>query len=55
MLKIFQDRLQEYSAENFQMFNLDLEKAEEPEFNCQHLLDRRKSKRTPEKHRLLFH
>ena len=28
---------------NFQMFQLDLEKAEEPETNCQHLLDHRKS------------
>ena len=31
------------------MFNLDLEKAEEPEIKYQHLLDHRKSKRTPEK------
>ena len=29
MLKILQSRLQQY--ENFQMFKLDLEKAEEPE------------------------
>ena len=28
----------------FQMFKLVLEKAEEPEINCQHLLDHRKSK-----------
>ena len=35
------------------MFNLDLEKAEEPEINCQHLLDHRKSKGIPEKHLLL--
>ena len=35
--------------ENFQMFKLDLEKAEEPRSNCQHLLDHRKSKRIPEK------
>ena len=27
------------------MFKLDLEKAEEPEINCQHLLDHQKSKR----------
>ena len=39
---------------NFQMFKLDFEKAEEPESNCQHLLDHRKSKRVPEKHLLLF-
>ena len=32
-------------TENFHIFKLDLEKAEEPETNCQHLLDHRKSKR----------
>jgi len=32
------------------MFNLDLEKAEEAESNCQHPLENRKSKRIPEKH-----
>ena len=31
MLKILQDKLQQYVTENFQMFKLDLEKAEEPE------------------------
>ena len=31
------------------MFKLDLEKAEEPEINCQHPLDQRKSKRISEK------
>ena len=36
-------------TENFQMFKLDLEKAEEPEIKCQHLLDHRKSKRFSEK------
>ena len=34
---------------NFQMFKLDLEKAEEPEINWQHPLDHGKSKRVPEK------
>ena len=34
------------------MFKLDLEKTEEPERNCQHLLDHLKSKRVPEKHLL---
>ena len=34
-------------TKNFQMFKLDLEKAEEPEI--QHPLDPRKSKRVPEK------
>ena len=31
------------------MFKLDLKKAKEPEINCQHPLDHRKSKRVPEK------
>ena len=31
MLKILQARLQQYVTKNFQMFKLDLEKAEEPE------------------------
>ena len=31
MLKILEVRLQQYLNENFQMFKLDLEKAEEPE------------------------
>ena len=39
---------------NFQMFKLDLEKAEEPEIKFQHLLDHRKSKRVPEKHYFCF-
>ena len=34
---------------NFQMFKLDLEKAEEPEVKLQHPLDHRKTKRAPEK------
>ena len=40
---------------NFQMFELDLERAEEPDSkNCQHLLDHQKSERIPEKHLLLY-
>ena len=31
MLKILQTRLQQYVTENFHMFKLDLERAEEPE------------------------
>ena len=50
MLKILQAGLQWYVTVNFQMFMLDLEKAEEPEIKCQHLLDHGKSKRVPEKH-----
>ena len=44
ILKILQARLQQYLNRELQMFKLDLEKAEEPEVNCQHLLDHRKSK-----------
>ena len=55
MLKILQARLQQYLSLNFQMFKLVLEKAEEPEINCQHLLDHGKSKRVPEKHLFLLY
>ena len=43
MLKILQARLQKYA------FKMDLEKAEDKRSNCQHPLDHRKSKGTPEK------
>ena len=48
--------LKSTSTMNFQMFNLDLEKADEPEIrsNCQQPLDHRKSRRIPEKHLLLL-
>ena len=39
-------------AENFQIYMLDLEKAEEPEINCQDLLHHRKSKGFPKNHLL---
>ena len=55
MLKILQARLQQYVNHNFQMFKLDLEKAEEPEIKLQILLNHRKSKQIPEKHLLLLH
>ena len=55
MVKILQARLQQYVNQNSQMFKLDLEKAEEPEINCQHLLDHRKSKRIQEKYLLLLY
>ena len=42
MLKILQARLQQYV--NFQLFKLDLEKAEEPETNSQHPLDHQKAR-----------
>ena len=37
------------------MFKLALEKAEEPEINCQHPLDHQKSKKVPEKYLLLLY
>jgi len=43
------------STKNFQMFRLDLEKAENQRSNCQHPLDHQKSKRVPEKHLLLLY
>ena len=57
MLKILQARLQQYSCTvKFQMFKLDLEKAEETErSNCQYPVDHQKSKRVPEKHLLLLY
>ena len=42
-------------TENFQMFKLDLGKAEEPEIKLPTSLDHRESKRIPEKHLLLLH
>ena len=53
MLKIFQARLQQYV--NFQMFKLDLEKAEEPEIKLPTSIGSSKSKRVPEKHLLLLY
>ena len=53
MLKILQARLQQYM--NFQMFKLDLEKAEEPEIKLTNTLDHLKGKRVPGKHLLLLY
>ena len=55
MLKILQASFSNTWTINFQMLKLILEKAEEPEINCQHLLDHRKSKRVPEKHLFLLY
>ena len=55
MPKILQARLQQYVMMNFQMFKLGLEKAEVTEINCQHPLDHKESKETPEKHLFLLH
>ena len=52
MLKILQTRLQQWDwTKNFQMFKLDLEKAEKLEIK----LDHRKGKRIPDKHLLLLY
>ena len=55
MLKILQARLNITWTKNFQMFKLDLEKAEEQRSKCQHPLDHQKSKRVSEKHLLLLY
>ena len=55
MLKILQARLQQYVNCELPDVQAGLEKAEEPEINCQHPLDHRKSKRVPEKHRFLLY
>jgi len=49
MLKILQARLQQSWTMKFQMFKLDLGKAEDQRSNDQHLLDHQKSGRVPEK------
>ena len=41
-------------AKDFQVYKLDLEKAEAQRSNCQHPWDHRKSKRIPEKYPLLL-
>ena len=53
MLKILQARLQQ--CVNFQMFKLDLEKAEEPEIKLPTSAGSWKSKRVPEKHLFLLY
>ena len=53
MLKILQLQLQQYMFVNFQMFKLDLEKAEEPEIKLPSI-GSLKSKRIPEKKCLLL-
>ena len=55
MPQILQARLKQHMNYDFQMFKLDLEKAEEPEIKLQHPLDHRKSKRLPEKYILLLY
>ena len=56
MLKILQTRLQEYVNQELPDEQAGLEKAEEPESNCQCPFDHRKSKGILEKKNLLpFH
>ena len=43
------------STVNFQMYKLDLEKAEEPEIKLPTSADHQKRKRVPEKHLLLLY
>ena len=51
MLKILQARVHQYVNQDLQMFNVDLENAEEPENK---LLDHRKSKRVKKKNTFTF-
>ena len=54
MLKILQARLQQYVNQDFQMYKLDLEKAEEPEIKLPTSIDHRESKGIPEKKYFCF-
>ena len=47
MLKILQAMLQQYVNQDFQMYKLDLEKAEEPEIKLSTSTDHRESKGMP--------
>ena len=55
MLKILQDKLQQYVTENFQMFKLDLEKAEEPETKLPTSVGSWKKQENSRKNLLLLH
>ena len=55
MLKILQARLQQNVNCELPDVQLVLEKAEEPETNCQHPLDHGKCKKVPEKHLFLLY
>ena len=54
MLKILQAMLQQYVNQDFQMYKLDLEKAEEPEIRLPTSTDHRESKGIPEKNYFCF-
>ena len=55
MLKILQARLQQYVNQNFQMFKLDLEKAEETEIKFPTSVGSSKKQGVPEKHLILLY
>ena len=55
MLKILKSGSNSLWTKNFQMFKLDLEKAEEPEIKLPTSLNLRQSKRIPVKYLLLLH
>ena len=55
MLKILQASLQQYMNQNFQIFKLDLEKAEETKIKFPTFVGSSKKQEVPEKHLLLFY
>ena len=55
MLKILYARLQEYVNQDFQMYTLDLERAEEPEIKLPTSIGSQKKQENSEKHLLLLH
>ena len=55
MLKILQVRLLQYVSCDFQMFKLNLEKAEEPEIKLPTSTGSSKNKKVPEKHLFLLY
>ena len=55
MLKILQARLQQYMNQNFQMFKLDLEKAEETKIKSPTFVGSSKKQEVLEKHLLLLY
>ena len=55
MLKILQARLQQYVNQKFQMYKLDLEKAEEPEIKLSTFAELEKKQENFTEHILLLH
>ena len=55
MLKILQSRLQQYVNRELTDVQAGLKRQGNQRSNCQHPLDRGKSKRVPEKHLFLLH